>query len=326
MRTGRIVRPLAVLLAAACLAAAGAGCGLVETILGTESGYLFLGYDTLALPGEKVPVKVRLESGELLRDRPGVAIHFSCDKCLNRLAVTDGEGYAVLPFTPPAPGDYEVTASVFLGPMVEPPPEPVRVLVACRTADAPMAVVDLDKTLVASGFKTVLVGDPQPMPGSQEAMARLAREFTPVYLTHRLDYLGPKTKAWLQANGYPRGPVLLADVRAVFERSGTFKSAVLAGLRRRFHGRAIGIGDKVSDALAYTSNGLEAFLLLRVPPGADASVLRDMAASLARLPDSVQVVEKWDQIEQAVAGRAAYPRVRVQADLRRRADVLDGRT
>jgi hypothetical protein len=317
----RLVCAAAILWLSTCAA----GCGLEKLVLGTDSDYLFIGYDTLALPGEEVAVKVRLQSGGFLRDRAAVIVRFVCEGFLDCREVTDNEGFATTRFRPPSPGDYLVTATVE-GDLLNPPPAaPATILVACRTADAPLAVVDLDKTLVASGFKTVLVGQPQPMPGSRDVMARLARDFTPVYLTHRVDYLGPKSQAWLKGQGYPRGPLLLADVRNLLESSGSFKSEVLQGLRQRFRGRAIGIGDKPSDAQAYAHNGLEALLLLTVPRKADAGDLRALARSLADLPEGVQVVTSWPEIERAVFDGQTHSRSQAQTTLRLRAESIDPR-
>jgi len=323
MKTHRRARAAVCAAVLVGLAAGMAGCGIEHTIFGTPSGYLLTAHDMLVLPGEQVTLKARLESGGFLRDKPGVALRFQCEGRLNCRAVTDHEGYATVPFRPPGPGDYLVTVSVELGALKKAPPEPATLLVACREADAPLAVADLDKTLVASGFKAVLVGDPRPMPRSMEVMRKLAKDFTIIYLTHRADVLGPKTKAWLRDFGYPRGPLLSASIREVFEHSESYKTAVLEGLRRRFCGRAIGIGDKVSDAIAYERSGMEPYLLLNIPPDADAHEFRKLADSLQPLPEAAQVVTNWNEIEQVLFGGQSHPRAAVQAELRRRADELD---
>ena len=302
-----------------------AGCGLEHTIFGTQGSYLLTANDTLALPGEQVALKARLERGSFLRDKPGVPLRFYCEGLLNCRAVTDEEGNAAVPFRPAAPGDYLVTVSVEPAILEKAPPDPVTLLVACREADAPLAIVDLDKTLVASGFKSVLVGDPRPMVQSLPVMKRLEKDFTIIYLTHRADVLGPKTKAWLRDFGYPRGPLLSASIREALQHSESYKTAVLEGLRRRFCGRAIGIGDKVSDALAYERSGMEPYLLLNIPSHADAHEFRRLADSLQPLPETAQVVTNWNEIEQVLFGGRSHPRAAVQAELRRRADELDRR-
>lgn len=280
-----------------------AGCSLMRTVFGEENGYLFAGYDAVAVAGEEVDVKVRLQSGGLLKDRPDVPVRFHLGQGVLGDMLTDDEGYAAFRFRPPAPGDYVVTAEALPQAGRPQPPGPAQVLVACREPNAPLIIVDLDKTLVASGTRAVLVGDPAPMPHSVEVMNRLAACFTPVYLTHRVDYFGPKSKAWLRDHGYPRGPVLLAEAREFLKGSREFKTATLERLRRRFKGRIIGVGDKVSDARAYCANGIDAFLLVRAHEGADAQRRRDLASLRRRLPPGVQVVSDWREIEQAIMGR-----------------------
>jgi len=306
-----------------CLLAASPGCSALRTIFGSDGGYLFEGYDCLAVPGREVEVKVRLLSGSLLRDRTDVPVRFKqAGRPLGEIR-TDGEGFATVPFTPPAPGDYVVSAEVPPEGLKTGPPAPTEVLVACRAPAVPIVIVDLDKTLVASGFKTVLVGDPPPMPHSTEVMRRLARDFTVVYLSHRLDYFGPKSKAWLRRHVYPRGPVLLAGVRDFFKGSGEFKTEVLEQLRRLFKGRMIGIGDQVSDALAYRANGLEAFLIPPVEEPDNPDSLRDLARELEPLPDDVQVVTGWNEIAKAIYDGWCYPRSAFQDNLLSRAERLE---
>jgi len=323
MKTRPIARRGACAAALVGLAACAAGCGLEHTIFGTPSRYLLTARDVLVLPDEQVTLWAGLESGSFLRDTPGIPIRFRCEGRLNCVAVTDDEGHATAPFRPPAPGDYLVTVSVEPTALKESPPQPVTLLVACRQADEPLAVVDLDKTLVASGFKSVLWGDPRPMSRSMEVTRRLAKDRTIVYLTHRADFLGPKSKAWLHDFGYPRGPLLAANISEVFEKSGSYKAAVLQGLRQRFCGPAIGIGDQVSDALAYERSGLEPILLLNIPPNADAHEFRKLADSLQALPESAQVVTNWTEIERVLFGGQSRLSPAVQAELRRRADELD---
>jgi hypothetical protein len=305
-----------------CLCLATTGCGLANMIWGKDGRYLLNGSDVLAVPGHPVAVTVRLQGGDFLLDKPGVAVRFARDGKVVADVVTDDEGYATICFTPPAPGDYVFTASV-VPEALSPAPPPAEILVSCRPAAAPLLFIDLDKTIVDAGFKQVLVGNPEPMRLSQDVLGRLAADYTVVYLTYRLDYLGPKTKAWLAEKAYPRGPVLMADFREVVGgTSGAYKSEVLQDLRLWFTGRAFGVGDKISDVQAYAAHDIEPLLLLRIDEPADAAGLKKKAASLQPLPDSVQVVADWSQIESAVAGRATYPCRAVQRQWREKAAAL----
>lgn len=304
---------------------ASAGCGAEAVLLGTEKGHLFTAYDTLALPGEPVELRIRHQSGDLLADRAGHVVHFCRDGRLYRAAETDDDGIASVTFTPSAPGQHLFTVAFSPNGFADEPPSPVGLRVACMAADTPIMIVDLDKTLVASGFEEVLIGDPAPMPNSQEVMKRLAGRYRVVYLTHRPYYFATKSKAWLGRCGYPPGAVLLSEVGAFLKGSEAFKSGVLLALRRRFKRIRIGIGDKPADAKAYHDNGIQAFLILQPDPAEGLEALRELAQELAELPDSVQVLTDWCEIERAVLGGATYPRSRVQAQLGRMIRALEAR-
>ena len=177
----------------------------------------------------------------------------------------------------------------------------------------PLAVVDIDKTLVASGFGAVLVGQPRAyawlcrsdVPSGPDAHHRLPD-------THRPDYFGPKSKGWLDRQGYPRGPVLLSTVSGFLGGSGQFKSAMLRRLRQHFTNIRIGIGDRYSDAVAYQANGLQAFWITSLPPAGDVVGLQDMDLKLIALDPHVQVVTDWKQIGAALFDGDYYPPARMR--------------
>jgi hypothetical protein len=322
-QSGRTRRAALLLIASLGLLIAAAGCSkTVQTVFSTDNGCLFSGFDVLVAHGEEAAVRVRLQSGKFLRDRPNALVRFSVDNYQPREVVTDDEGYATISFRPPAPGNYVVRAEVLPCEACKVQPSPIEVLVACRRANTSVVIVDLDKTIVASGFKKVLVGDPPPMPRSPEVMNRLAGDYTIIYLTHRLEYLGVKSKAWLQSHGYPRAPTLMADLYGLMQGSATFKTEVVDQIRRRFTGRMIGIGDRLSDALAYRANAAEAILLVPGKESDDAQALKDRAQSLNQVPDDVRVVASWNEIEQIFYQSARFSRSDFQSNLLARADEL----
>jgi hypothetical protein len=316
----RVLWVLAVLSAGAL-----GGCGAQSLLLGTQGEYLFAGHDVLGRPGEEVQLQARLQGGDFLRGQPGLVVRFSRDGQPYKAAETDNDGVAQVAFTPTEPGNYVFAADLSPKGFSSAPPPPTDLLVACRKADTPLMVVDLDKTLVESGFEQVLIGDPRPMPGSAQVMAALAQEFSVVYLTHRPDYFGPKSKAWLKAHLFPRGPLLLSDIGGFLRGSAAFKTAALEELRKRFSRIEIGVGDKVSDALAYHANGIKGFLIVQTSASATAAALRAEAKALDELPDAVQVVTGWGEIEKAVFQKATFPKQRVQQELVRRAQELEAK-
>ncbi|HET6442838.1 MAG TPA: hypothetical protein VFH53_10720 [Phycisphaerae bacterium] len=318
MRRAAAALLLAMVLMSAC------GCGAQNVLFGGRQGYLFTVSDAVALPGEEVLLRAHLQGGDFLRAQPGYVVRFSRGGEFYKAAETDRDGVAAVSFTPTAPGDYVFRVEPSPNGFPDQPPEPVEAFVLCRRADTPILVVDLDKTVVASGFQQVLVGKPEPMADSVEVMKRLAKDYTVIYLTHRPDFFGPKSKAWLREHEYPRGPLLLSDIGGFLKGSGAFKSAVLGDIRRRFKGgKAVGIGDKVSDVVAYHDHGLRAFLIVQPDETAGAAGLRQLADSLDPLPDAVQVVTGWREIERAVFEAATFPKTALQQRLRKRADELD---
>ena len=313
-----MTRPTATLLLLVLLAAC--GCGSQSILLESEGEYLFTAFDSLALPGERVELRVRLQMGDLLKSKSGCVVRFLLDGQLYKAAETNNDGVAVVTFMPEKPGDYRFTAELSPNGFPDDPPPPRELLVACRRSDEPTMIVDLDKTLVASGFHLVLIGEPEPMPDSPRVMRRLAEKHSVIYLTHRPDYFGPKSKAWVSKYNYPTGPVLLSDVGGFFSGSAVFKTKAIQQLCSRFKNIQIGIGDKVSDANSYHENGIRAFLILGVPQAATAEQLRMLAKSLETLPDQVQVVTSWSQIENVLFKNGSSPRSEMQRELKKKAD------
>ena len=295
-----------VLLAALTTAA---GCGAQGPILGTEGSYLLTVRDAVAVPGEEVQLQARFQGGDFLRGRQGHVIRFDRGGRIYRAASTDAHGVAAVTFTPAQAGDYRFVAEVSPDGLPDDPPKPRELLVACRAADTPIAVVDLDETVVASG-------NPTPMARSAEVLKRLAGTHTVVFLTHRPDCFGPKSKTWLKAKGYPAGPVLLSTVGSFLKGSGAYKSEMIAALKRRFTKVEVGIGDKTSDVRAYHENGLKAFLIIQVADDASAAALEALADSIKDLPDAIHVVTGWDQVEEGLFGRGKYPRSAMEKKLR----------
>jgi len=301
------------------LAALAAGCGAQGIILGTEGEYLLTVRDAVAPPGKEVPLVARLQEGDLLRGRQGHVLRFKRGDDLFKAAETDADGEARVTFTPEAPGDHVFTIEVAAAGLPDDPPDPRDLLVACRSPDTRMVIVDLDKTVVASGFHTVLFGNPEPMPGSVEVLKRLAADRTVIYLTHRPDYFGPKSKRWLWAQGYPRGPVLLSTEGSFLKGSGTFKRDMLQALKKDFAKVEVGIGDKFSDVEAYHAAGMTAILILPVPKDPTAEQLDELAEQVAALAEAIHVVTGWDQVEAILLAGKSYPPGPMAKDLRDRA-------
>ena len=283
------------------------GCGVQSTLLETTDAYFFAAADRLVLPGQATTLQVQFRVGDFLQAQAGHCVRFYRDGRLYKAALTDDAGEAAVAFTADSPGDYAFQADVTALGLSEPPPVPTELLVACRAANEPMMVVDLDKTIVASGFHAVLIGGAEPMPGAAEVLGDLAKGHTIVYLTHRPDVFGPKSKAWLQEYGFPPGPLLLSSLGAFVKGSGAYKTMMLADITTRFSRVEIGIGDKISDVLAYHENGMRAFLIMPVPERLTSASRDGLVEELRTLPEAIQVVQDWSQIAAFFADNRVYP-------------------
>ena len=133
------------------------GCiNLSKYLHESPEGYLLQTYDVLTPPKEKVALRVRLQRGAFFSDQQGAPVEFRLNGRSFAQAITDDEGYAAAGFIPPAAGDYVFDVSALDAKKHEPAGS-AQLLVACRKSSQPMMIVDLDKTLVASGMGHVLI-------------------------------------------------------------------------------------------------------------------------------------------------------------------------
>ena len=142
---------------------AAAGCGVQSWLLRTEQGILFQGFDTLAQPGEEIALSVKLQAGDRLSPKQNYLVTFFHDGTEIGNARTNAEGIAEVSFRPAERGNFHIQAHLEEKETGLKNPPAAHFLVCCRKKDARLMIVDLDKTLVASGVHTVLLGDPLPM-------------------------------------------------------------------------------------------------------------------------------------------------------------------
>jgi phosphatidate phosphatase APP1 len=269
---------------------------------------LLFASDILAEPDKEVKLAVCLRADAFLKGVEGKRVQFLLgDKVLGEVK-TDKHGDALLAWKVPAkPDDYVIQAQVRAEDQPSTIIAPADLLVAARKAEAPMIAVDLDKTVVASGFSHVLTGSATAMAGASDVLTRVAKTQTVIYLTQRPDFLGLSSKKWLADNGFPRGPMLTTTVAQLAEASGAYKSGRLAELRKTYKNIAFGIGDKLSDAEAYAANGLRPIMILAVN-WADPSpaVFEKLSRQVDAAPESTQVVTSWAEISQVLFEKAEF--------------------
>jgi len=291
-----------------------AGCGLQQLALGAQQGYLLTTQDVLTLPGKQVPLEAQLRHGDFLQDKPGYVARFYQAGQLLAAAETDDDGVATVWFDAKIPGDTLLSVDFSPNGFSSQRPGPADLLIACRPAQTPIVIVDLDGTLVASGPMEVLLGDPQPMEHARQVMQRLAGQYTILYLTSRPEMLGPRTKSWLNQQGFPRCPVLLAEISSLLAGQEKYKTARIGRIRQDFSQLRYGIGNDIADATAYQASGLTPILLLDAK-GKKPDQLWELVRRLQQLDESAQVVKDWRQVEQVIFEKASFPRSAAQREL-----------
>ncbi|MFW5816956.1 MAG: hypothetical protein ACOCWV_00320 [Planctomycetota bacterium] len=301
-----------------------AGCGTQGALLGSDGNYVFIVQDALTTPGEPARLSARLEEGDLLQGRAGWVIRFHRESGLFKASSTDEDGSATVLYTPDAPGRTRFVASVSPMGLENSPPEPQSFTVYTRPSDTPIVLCDLDRTVVATGFETVLMGNPKPMEDSAKVLHRMAENHQVVYLTHRPDYFSRKSRTWLWENDFPRGPVLPASVSGFLSGSGTYKTKAIRRMQQQFTNIQVGVGDKVSDALAYHETGLRSFLIVQPPEGDQPEPYRELAEKLSALPEAIEVVTNWQQVRRAFFQGKHYPPGDLIKELQRQASRLNG--
>jgi hypothetical protein len=132
-------------------------------------------------------------------------------------------------------------------------------------AQSPLVVSDVDGTLTSSEnafLETILLGvEPGARAGAAHALAATAaRGYQPIYVTARGSQYTTATRAWLDHQGFPRGPVRLSPSFITLPGSDTvdYKAQTIGALRAAGLALAAGIGNRASDVTAYGRAGVAA--------------------------------------------------------------------
>jgi hypothetical protein len=300
-------RKVLILAAAVVALFAANGCGLQNKMLGATGGVLLQGVDTLADPHSQAPVTARLQGGDYLRGLEGYLVGFyHLDRKIGE-SRTDQDGLAAIEY---ATG--EVGNDIILAKLEDPDIRKyaipaVEIVVAVRDKSSRMMVIDLDRTVVESGFSEVLANRAVPMADSQRVLSRAAKDYTIVYLTHRPDIFTERSKEWLRKYDYPVGPLLVSSLSGFLKSSQDFKNAAIKNLKDRYPNIEIGIGDQAGDAQAYLANGLKAIVIVHPELMKKPEDVRREIRDLQTLPAEVETVESWNQIDQVIFEGKHFP-------------------
>ena len=296
-----------------------------QITLAAEDGILFYAYDTLAWPDQPVEL---LAKAALLKEMKGIAgatVTFTLDDKRLGAVKTDESGRAKMNWTPPREGSFLIEVRLTALPDgAAPDVKPSSLMVLARGKDARFIVVDLDHTVVDSGFARVLMGMAKPMPGAAEALRALQRDgYNLIYLTARPDLMTVKSKNWLTNNDFPRAPLLVSTLEEAIGDSGRFKTGRIKALREKFPNLAVGIGDKFTDAEAYAANGMTAYVIPHYKrEGNDAKDFEKVAEQVAALSGTIQVVDSWEQVKAGLTGGKKFPPKPYAERLKARAERL----
>lgn len=272
------------------LAAALAALVLVSCNTAGQKKAKLQAYDILALPGETVTLRAKLEERGGLGMKPDlegelVLFHHGNGSLLGK-ALTDDNGWADLKYAVADKPGSDVSVDCSLAPESEYATPKATLLLAVRDGNATFLVSDLDHTVAdvsSLGFLVKSNKSVPTLPGAPEALTRLAKIYSILYLTARDDAFMNHTKSWLRMKGFPPGPVFFWDLGGKPFDSGDYKTEALAKLKKRFPGLACGVGDKVHDVEAYLANGMRAFLI-GDEPDEDA-------------PEKAEFVKSWKDVE-----------------------------
>jgi hypothetical protein len=173
-----------------------------------------------------------------------------------------------------------------------------RFLALVAPPHTPLVVSDLDGTLTTAenAFPTALLTGAavDAHPGAAAALVRLvARGLQPIYVSARGRRFTAATRAWLDAQGLPRGPVRLppAILTLPGDETVAMKSAILADLAATGLTITLGLGNRASDIAAYTQVHLAPRQILIKRPEFDAELGPHLAAHEATPFDDYRTLD-----------------------------------
>lgn len=223
-------------------------------------------HDGVRIPGRptRLVAEVRREYTLSLHDRKkDVEVSFSVGGLHVGRVRTDRRGVATLEATINGHHETYEAAAVYKGRLLGGSGrlftwQPGRTVIA----------VDIDDTISKTKYSDLFVSSldrvSPSIEGSAPTLRKLAARFHIVYISARPAWLTEKSRQWLDANGYPRGPVLHQGGWESCLRQTAAKREILQALRRDASNVLVGIGDRSDDAEAFQDNGMLS-LLVRDP-------------------------------------------------------------
>jgi len=228
------------------------------------------GFDVLALPGEAVTLRAKLERdlpGPVNPDLHGWRITFrarpkpDAEPVAIGAADTGDDGIASLVWTAPQePGIHVIHLGLSDPRRAQVAGRRPGILVQVIPKDASIIATDIDGTIAGESIPEML-GTAKPLPDAARILKRLAADHRIVYVTARDDALMTRTHEWLDYHGFPAGAVYFRDIAFGTISPGAYKTKLLRTIKEKWPRIAWGIGNTEADAAAYVENGIRTILV-----------------------------------------------------------------
>jgi len=126
--------------------------------------------------------------------------------------------------------------------------------------------VDIDHTIAQPNYKALLFKREdwrsKPLPEAPDVLQELSRDYRILYVTARPWFLEEATRHWLIREGFPPGPLILAQGLRDAAGFTDYKGETLRELRTRLPELLIGIGNSSRDVAALGENHMLAVILV----------------------------------------------------------------
>jgi hypothetical protein len=220
--------------------------------------------DVTVTPGHSVTLVAQVEHCLVVFGLPrrGVLVRFTQNEQEVGRALTDACGRASLTLTPPyAPQGTDYVAEAL------PDGKTLHARGAIYTwdTDKTIVAVDIDETISATRYLSLLF-DPEdrvskPIGTSAEILTRLSKDYYILYTTARPHVVTGKTRAWLRAQGFPRGPLVDGPGIWATVAQASFKLWRFRQLRHEWPNMLVGVGDRAPDLDGFAKNGMLTLLI-----------------------------------------------------------------
>lgn len=262
--------------------------GVIHKDPDRASGVEIQGLDTIGLPGESIRFRFRVTRPNwfgLPRAVPSATVRLIVEGRAIGGSRTDAKGDAWYELAFDHPGRYIVEGYA----EVNGKEYPGTLMAFIVPSHESFVVVDMDDAIAKPESKIAdwlhKYTGRKPREGAAAALQRIDEYAHIAYLTKRGDGHVEATRAWLEVNDFPRGPVFHKDWEwyggSLFEHN----RLILESIVSRWRGTSLAVVDSRSTATVCRGFGLECLWI--ADPGEDASI----PAQIIPVPDWRRAIE-----------------------------------